>query len=146
MKPVLEVTILDMSMRVSHLNPSSLPRNSGFSQAVRVEGRADTIYVGGQNAVGSDGVIGADIGAQTAAALDNLRAVLAEAGADLENVVAWSVLVLQGQPLAEAFASFQEAWGNRGQPPAVSVALVAGLANPGFLVEISAIAVVPPAS
>lgn len=135
-----------MSLRVSHLNPPSLPRNPGFSQAVRVEGTADTIHVGGQNAVGADGVIGEDIGAQTIAALGNLQVVLAEAGADLENVVTWSILVVQGQPLGEAFASFQAAWGNRGEPPAISVALVAGLANPGFLVEISAIAVVPAAS
>lgn len=131
-----------MALHVSHLNPPTLPRNPALSQAVRVEGTAHTIYVGGQNAVGPDGVIGEDIGAQTTAALDNLQTVLAEAGADLENVVTWSILVVEGQPLGEAFASFQEVWGGRGKPPAISVALVAGLANPGFLVEISAIAVV----
>jgi enamine deaminase RidA (YjgF/YER057c/UK114 family) len=33
-------------------------------------------------------------------------------------------------------------WGTRGAPPAISVDVVAGLANPAFLVEITAIAVV----
>jgi enamine deaminase RidA (YjgF/YER057c/UK114 family) len=33
-------------------------------------------------------------------------------------------------------------WGERGNPPAISVAVVSGLANPRFLVEISAVAAV----
>jgi enamine deaminase RidA (YjgF/YER057c/UK114 family) len=42
----------------------------------------------------------------------------------------------------QAFAGFQQVWGARGEPPAITVASVAGLANPRFLVEVSAVAVV----
>lgn len=126
------------------LGPAGLPRNPAFSQAVSVEGPARTIYVGGQNAVDADGTVASqDPAAQTARALQNLELVLADAGARLEDVVSWSILVVAGQPLSQAFAGFQQVWGARGEPPAITVAFVAGLANPQFLVEVSAVAVVP---
>jgi enamine deaminase RidA (YjgF/YER057c/UK114 family) len=65
------------------------------------------------------------------------------AGASLEHIVKWTVFVVDGASLQEAVAAFQEAWGSRPNPPAISVAIVAALANPQFLLEIEAIAVVP---
>jgi enamine deaminase RidA (YjgF/YER057c/UK114 family) len=128
-------------MRVAHHNPADLPRNPAFSQAVSVEGPARTIYVGGQNAVAADGaVVGDDAATQTARALENLERVLADAGAGLQDVVTWSISIVDGQSLPEAFGAFRQVWGERPAPPSVSVAIVAGLANPRFLVEISAIA------
>jgi enamine deaminase RidA (YjgF/YER057c/UK114 family) len=47
-----------------------------------------------------------------------------------------------GDPLEEGVAAFAKAWGRGPDPPAISVVIVAGLANPAFLVEIDAIAVV----
>lgn len=129
-------------VEIAHLNSEALPRNPAFSQAVSVTGRARTIYVGGQNAVAADGaVVGDDAGTQTVHALANLELVLAEAGARLEDVASWSVSLVAGQSLPAAFAAFQDVWGTRENPPAISVAFVAGLANPRFLVEVSAIAV-----
>jgi enamine deaminase RidA (YjgF/YER057c/UK114 family) len=126
----------------THLNPASLPRNPAFSQGVAVEGPSRTIYVGGQNGVAPDGSpAGDDVASQTTAALANLAAVLAEGGATLSDVVSWSVLVVADADLGAAFVAFQRAWGG-GEPPAITVARVSGLANPRFLVEISAVAVV----
>jgi enamine deaminase RidA (YjgF/YER057c/UK114 family) len=132
-----------VTFSVEHLNPSALPSNPGFSQAVTVSGSARTIFVGGQNAVDRNGVVGHDIATQTTQALHNLELVLSEAGAQLADVVSWSILVVDSQPLADAFGAFEAVWGDRGPAPAISVAVVVGLANPGFLVEISAVAVVP---
>jgi enamine deaminase RidA (YjgF/YER057c/UK114 family) len=128
---------------VEHLNPSAMPSNPGSSQAVTVSGPARTIFVGGQNGVDRNGIVGHDLVTQTTQALRNLELVLAEAGAQLTDVVTWTILVLDGQPLADGFRAFQAVWGDRGEPPAITVAVVAGLANPGFLVEISAVAAVP---
>ena len=44
---------------------------------------------------------------------------------------------------APGFEAFQRAWGGRPNPPIVTMNFVSGLANPDFLVEIAAIAVVP---
>lgn len=60
----------------------------------------------------------------------------------MRDVVRWTVAVVDGQPMQEGFAAFQEVWDNPGEPPAISVYMVSGLANPRFLIEIDAIAVV----
>jgi enamine deaminase RidA (YjgF/YER057c/UK114 family) len=134
-----------MSGSVQHLNPDGLHKNAAYSQAVAVTGHVKTVHVGGQNAVDASGkIIGkGGIQAQTERALGNVQIALASAGAKLEHVVKWTVYVVQGQPVAPGFEAFQRVWGNRANPPSVTVLLVAGLAHPDFLVEIDAIAVVP---
>jgi len=127
---------------VTHLNPEGLPSNPGFSQAVVVEGPSRMIFVGGQNAVTADGTIeGSDLATQTRRALRNLELVLVAAGATLADVVSWSISVVEGHPLGPALGAFQEIWPVGAPPPAISVVIVAGLANPAFLVEITAVAV-----
>ena len=130
---------------IQYLSPAGLHKNPAFSQAVVATGNVRTVYAGGQNAVDSSGsVVGkGDIKAQTERALANLQTALAAGGARLEHVVKWNIYVVQSQPLLAGFEAFQRAWGNKANPPAISVLVVAGLANPDFLVEIDAIAVVP---
>ena len=131
-----------MPLQVMHLNPAGMPQNPAFSQAVVVEGNARTIYVGGQNAVTPDGrVVGrGDLAAQTERTLENLTTVLAAAGAQLRDVVKWTIFAVQGQDPRPAVGVFQRVWGTA-PPPAISVIAVAGLAHPDFLVEVEAIAV-----
>ena len=54
----------------------------------------------------------------------------------------WTILCVEGQPLTDGIAAFGEAWGRRPDPPAITVAMVSGLAVPGAVVEIEAVAVV----
>ena len=128
-----------------HLNPEGMLHNPAFTQAVAIEGNTRTIYVGGQDAVDADGtIIGAgDIGVQTTQALANVERALAAAGARLEHVVKWTLYVVAGQPLEPGFHAFLHAWGDRGAPPTITAAYVSALANPEFLIEIEAVAVVP---
>jgi len=126
----------------THLNPETLPRNPAFSQAIVVESPGRTIYVGGQNAVSADGaVVGTTLGEQITQALHNVEAALAAADATLTDVVSWTIAVVDGHSMGEGFGAFQAAWGTEPDPPTISVLVVAGLANPAFLIEISAIAV-----
>jgi enamine deaminase RidA (YjgF/YER057c/UK114 family) len=131
--------------QVEHLNPEGLPRNPAFSNVVVVTDPVRTIYIGGQDAVDAAGqIVGVDdIGAQTAQVLANVQTALAAAGAGPEHVIKWTILVVQGQPLEAGFAAFQRVWGERSNPPAVTMAFVSALARPEFLVEMEAIAVVP---
>ena len=129
---------------VQHINPEGLSKNPGFTQVVVVTGPAKTIYVGGQDAVdGSGNLVGeGDVGLQTEQVLKNIQTALAAAGADLGDVVKWNVYVATGQPLQPGFEAFMRAWGNRPNPPAITMAFVSGLARPEYLVEIDAVAVV----
>ncbi|MCU7918581.1 MAG: RidA family protein [Candidatus Thiodiazotropha sp. (ex Epidulcina cf. delphinae)] len=132
-------------MSIEYLSPDGLHKNPAFSQVVVTQGKVLTVYVGGQNAVNSSGeIVGkGDIGLQAEQIFKNLEIALSAAGARLENIIKWNVYVVQGQPPQPAFEVFRRVWGNRPNPPLVTVLFVAGLANPDFLLEIEAIAVVP---
>jgi enamine deaminase RidA (YjgF/YER057c/UK114 family) len=99
----------------------------------------------GQDSVDASGTIvgKGDFQAQSAQVLKNIQAALAAAGADLHHLIKWNMFVVQGHDLGAGLAVFQKAWGDRPNPPAISFAFVAGLANPDFLIEMDAIAVVP---
>jgi enamine deaminase RidA (YjgF/YER057c/UK114 family) len=131
--------------QVQYLNPDSLNKNPAFTNVIVVSGPVKTVYVGGQDAVDTSGkIIGkGDLKAQTEQILQNIQAALAAGGAQLENVIKWNLYILQGQSLREGFEVFQRIWGNRPNPPAISVMFVAGLAHPDFLAEMDAIAVIP---
>jgi enamine deaminase RidA (YjgF/YER057c/UK114 family) len=133
-----------MKGNLQHLNPDGLHKNPAFSQAVVVSGSARTIYVGGQNAVDVSGnIVGkGDLRAQTEQALHNLQTALDAGGAGLEQVVKWNIYVVQGQSVQAGLEAFQKVWGQRSNPPAISVLFVAALAHPDFLVEIDAVAVI----
>ena len=130
---------------VKYINPDSLPKNPAFTNVVTVTGPVKTVYVGGQDAVDASGAIvgKGDLRAQTEQILKNIQAALAAGGAQPEHVVKWNIYVVQGQSVQEGYAAFQSVWGNRPNPPVITVIFVAGLGHPDFLAEIDAIAVVP---
>jgi enamine deaminase RidA (YjgF/YER057c/UK114 family) len=130
---------------VRHINPDGLHKNPAYSQAIVVSGVAKTVYVGGQNAVDASGAIvgKGDLKAQTEQVFKNLQIALEAGGAKLENVVKWNVYVVEGQPIEPGFEVFQRVWGKRLNPPVITSAFVSKLAQPDFLVEIDAVAVVP---
>ncbi len=126
-------------MKITHINPDSLHKNPAFSQAVSVNDASHMLYIGGQDGVTADGQLaGADFATQTEQAYKNVLEILKAANATQEHVVKLTIYVVQGQDIREGFAAAQKVWGT--QPTAVSVIVVAGLAVPGALVEIEAIA------
>ncbi len=130
--------------QVQYINPPELPA-FGYTNVVVVQGAVKTVYIGGQDAVNAKGeVVGVgDVAAQTRQVMDNIEVALAAGGATLENVIKWNVYLVQGNDFMPGFKVFQERWGDRPNPPAVTGIMVPGLARPEYLVEIDAIAVVP---
>jgi enamine deaminase RidA (YjgF/YER057c/UK114 family) len=130
---------------VRYVDPEGLNKNPAFTNVVVVEGPMRTVYVGGQDSVDASGnIVGkGDIAAQTEQVLANVRAALAAGGAEPEHVIKWNLLLVEGVSLQEGFSAFRRAWPDMPNPPAITAAFVAGLANPEFLVEMDAIAVVP---
>ena len=80
---------------------------------------------------------------QSEQVLKNLEIALTAGGAKLERVIKWNVYIVHGQSPLPGFEAFQRAWGDRPNPPTITVLFVAGLANPDFLMEIDAVAIVP---
>jgi enamine deaminase RidA (YjgF/YER057c/UK114 family) len=132
---------------VQHINPDSLHSSPAFSHAVRVPAGSDLVYVGGQNGTNSDGnVVGPGVGEQTRQVFENLRVCLEAAGATLADVVKWTILCVEGVDMQEGFAASADVLPQGAEPPAITVAIISGLAVPGALVEIEAVAVVPAAA
>lgn len=134
-----------MSNKIQHINPDGLSKNPAFSQIVMTQGSGKTIYIGGQDAVNEKGeIVGkGDIAKQTEQVMKNLQLALSACEATFDNLVKLSIYVVQGQNLYGAFQASQKFFSNLQNPPAISVLIVAGLANPDFLVEIDATAFIP---
>ncbi len=130
---------------VQYINPDGLSKNPAFTNVITVTGKVKTVYIGGQDAVDASGaIIGkGNIKLQTEQVFKNLQTALQAGGAELEHIIKWNIYILQGQPIQPAFEVFQSVWGRRPNPPAITGVFVAALANPDFLVEMEAIAVVP---
>ncbi|GLY64628.1 RidA family protein [Amycolatopsis taiwanensis] len=124
------------------LRPEGLVRSPAFSHVAVVPPAATTVYIGGQNAVDGEGrlVGGSDAAAQTQQVMANLQVALASAGAGVHDLVMLTILVVDGVDITKAYPVAAAALA--GAAPPVVVMRVAGLAVPGALVEVSAVAAV----
>lgn len=134
-----------MSDKIQHINPEGLSKNPAFSQIIVTQGSGRTIYIGGQNAVNANReIIGkGNIQVQAEQAMQNIQTALTACDATFENVVKLSIHIAQGQSVYGAFQASQKFMSGLKNPPTISVLIVAGLANPEFLIEIDAIAFIP---
>jgi enamine deaminase RidA (YjgF/YER057c/UK114 family) len=111
----------------------------GYSRAVRA---GDLVLVAGTTAIDEDGVVRGvgDAGAQTAFALDQVAAVLADAGARMDQVVLTRMFVTDIDRADEIGRVHGERFGEH--PPVASMVGVAALIDPRMLVEIEVMAYV----
>jgi enamine deaminase RidA (YjgF/YER057c/UK114 family) len=130
---------------VTYMNPEGLFKNPAYSQLVVTTGPMKTIYVGGQNATNKDGqIVGkGDIKTQATQTLNNLKIALESGGGSLSHVIKWNVYIVAGQDAKVAFQALQEDLKKMPHPPIITGVYVAALAQPDFLLEMDAIAVVP---
>ena len=130
--------------KVVYINPEGLHQNPAYSQMVTTQGPLKTIYIGGQNATNKEEqIVGkGDIKAQALQTLNNLKIALAAGGASLSNVIKWNVFIVQGQDSQTAFQALEEDLKKIPNPPIITGLYVAGLAQPDFLLEMDAIAIV----
>ena len=128
---------------LTHINPPSLHSSPAFTWAVQVPAGADTLYIGGMNGVGPDGtVVGPGTAEQLRQALANLGACLDAAGAELTDVVKWTIFHTEAADVQEAVVAFAEVWPHDAAPPAISVVTVLDVGPPGAVLEVDAVAAV----
>ncbi|MFF2277475.1 RidA family protein [Agromyces sp. NPDC058126] len=134
-------------MEITRLQPAGLVVSPAFSHVAVVPPGATTIYLGGQNGVDETGaVVSDDVAAQSVRAIDNASIALEAAGASLADVVQWTVLIAEGADLGAAYGAIAPRLAGPGAPPLVTGATVRALGVPGALIEVSAIAALPPAA
>jgi reactive intermediate/imine deaminase len=101
------------------------------------------LFISGLVGVDRDGALvgGDDVAAQTRQVFENMRAVLAEAGCNFENVVKVTVYLTDVDDRPTINPVRKEVFGDA--RPASTLVEVSRLAVPGAKVEIEAIALIP---
>lgn len=119
-----------------------VPVGKTYSHGVIVEaGR--TLYVAGQTSRDMQGniVCKGDAEGQARQVLENLKKVIEGAGGRMENVAKTTVFITDLKYRDAVGRVRQEFF--KGDPPANTLLVVSGLADPAFLVEIEAIVPLP---
>jgi len=117
--------------------------NGHFSQATTVEAKGKLVFISGMTARRADGSIAGigDIEAQTRQVCDNLKAAAEAAGGSLDDVVRVDVYVRNIEHFAIIHKVRQEYF--KAPVPASTMVEVSKMVSPDYLIEISAIAVLP---
>jgi len=128
------------------VRPDAWKPARGYENGILVESGGRTLYVAGQVAWNADQeIVGEDnMAKQFVQALDNVLAIVAEAGGQAEEIVRMTVYVTDKDAYIAATRAIGEAWRDRIGPhyPAMSLVEVAALLEEGALVEIEATAVI----
>jgi enamine deaminase RidA (YjgF/YER057c/UK114 family) len=129
-------------MERSAINPWTWQEEWGFSQAWKVDGPHSVIYLAGQAGVDDDGefIHDGDFEGEVRLMFENMRRVLEEGGASLDNVIRMTVFIKDMSKIEEFTKIKLDVFGNHA--PAQSAIGVSVLAVPELTLEIEATAVV----
>lgn len=132
-----------MGVQRTAVNPVTWAAELGFNQGELVSGHTRTLYCSGQTAMSGDGKPqhDGDMAAQLALSLDNLEAVLGEAGMSLANLVRLNVYTTDVDLLFPHYGVLASRLGAAGVAPATTMLGVTRLAVPGQMVELEGTAV-----
>lgn len=132
-----------MAIERTAVNPVTWSVEMGFNQGEVVAGHTRTLYCSGQTATRADGTPqhAGDMGAQVALSLDNLEAVLAEAGMTLADVIRLDVYTTDVESLLQHYGVLASRLGAAQVAPTTTMLEVTRLAIAGQMVELEATAV-----
>jgi enamine deaminase RidA (YjgF/YER057c/UK114 family) len=127
------------------IEPPHFPKPRGYTNGILcTPGR--TLHVAGQVAFDKDArIVSPDFATQFLSALDNVIDVVRAAGGGTEHIVKLLAFVTDLDKYRAAQKTIGEGWRARmgAYWPAMSLVKVAGLIEPGALVEIEGIAILP---
>ena len=125
------------------LDPPSLPPSRGYTQVVEVPAGYRLVFLSGQVPLDSSGALRGktDFRTQAKQVFDNLRAGLAAAGADFDDVVKLSFYILDVRQLP-VLREVRDQYVDLAAPPASTLVQVSRLFRDDVLLEVEAIAAV----
>lgn len=122
------------------LNPPNVAApSSSYSHGILIAPNAKRLVISGQIGVRPDGSIAEGMKAQTEQAIDNLFNIVAAAGMKPTDIVKIVTYVTKADNIAAMREVRSAKFGTHA--PTSTLLIIAGLANPAFLVEIEAEAV-----
>jgi enamine deaminase RidA (YjgF/YER057c/UK114 family) len=129
--------------KITRTNPEGSAKPfANYSHVVTAEGAQKLVFCAGQVAADADGEVlpPDDFAAQAKMVMENLTRALAAGGAKIPDVVKITIYLCNPHDVPKARGILQRYFA--GHPPASTLCILRGLANPNFLLEIEAIAAV----
>ena len=125
---------------IERSNPEGMTQPTAYSHLVKFD---KLMFIAGQVALDGDGnVVGTgDMRAQIRQVFENLKTVLASAGADFSDIVKVNIFTTDIEAVRQTADIRREYFGD--DAPASTLVQIERLARPVFLVEIEAIAIAP---
>jgi 2-iminobutanoate/2-iminopropanoate deaminase len=130
---------------VRHSNPPGMVQPTAYSQVVEVNGPHRLVFVAGQTGVDASGKAAKEFRAQAVQAFENIKTALASAGGSMDNVVRLVTYLTDIEQNADAYREVRASFfANKSVLPASTLLQVTRLANPSYLIEVDATAILPP--
>jgi enamine deaminase RidA (YjgF/YER057c/UK114 family) len=126
------------------INPEALSKPPGYTHVVEATAPARIVYIAGQLGTDRDGKVASDFRLQAVQTFENLKHALAAVGGRFKDVVKFNNYVVDVKYLP-IFRQVRESYLADANRPASTTIAISGLAREGALLEIEAVAVLPPA-
>jgi 2-iminobutanoate/2-iminopropanoate deaminase len=126
-------------------NPPGMSSPPTYSHVVEVNGPHRVVYLAGQTGADATGKIAEGFRAQALQVMENLKTALASVGGGFEHVVKLNSYLTNIEANGTEFREVRGSYfPNKQALPASTLVQVPRLANPAFLLEIEAVAILPP--
>jgi enamine deaminase RidA (YjgF/YER057c/UK114 family) len=131
--------------QIRFINPQALAKPPGYTHVVEATAPARLVYIAGQLGIDREGKLSSEFRLQAVQTFENLKAALAAVGAQFEHVVKLNNYLLDIKFLP-VFRQVRDSYlPDRNRPASTTIA-IAALAREGALLEVEAVAVLPPAT
>ena len=126
-------------------NPDDMTKPTAYSQVVEVNGPHRIIFIAGQTGVDAGGKAAQGFRAQAMQVFENIKTALNSVGGDFEHVVKITTYLTDIEQNADAYREVRALFfANKATLPASTLLQITRLANPSYLIEVEAMAVLPP--
>jgi 2-iminobutanoate/2-iminopropanoate deaminase len=126
-------------------NPPGMSKPPTYSHVVEVNGPHRTVYLAGQTGVDANGKVAEGFRGQMVQVMENIKTALASVGGGFEHVVKITSYLTNLEANGAEFREVRSSYfPNKEALPASTLLQISRLANPAYLVEVEAIAVLPP--
>ena len=134
----------DAVSQTRFINPEGLSKPPGYTHVVEATAPARIVYIAGQLGVDRDGKVASDFRLQAVQTFENLKQALAAVGGRFQDVVKFNNYLVDLKHLP-VFRQVRDSYLADKNRPASTTIAISGLAREGALLEIEAVAVLPPA-
>jgi enamine deaminase RidA (YjgF/YER057c/UK114 family) len=125
------------------INPRELSKPPGYTHVVEATAPARLVYIAGQLGIDRDGKLSSDFRLQATQTFENLKTALAAVGGQFQHVVKLNNYLVDIKYLP-VFRQVRDSYLSDKDRPASTTIAISGLAREGALLEIEAVAVLPP--